>query len=196
MGGHPTVRYTFRGKPYEYDFRNMTQKNLETGKERKIRQPYGAVAPAKPLLPDGPMVVISVKPDQAGQTIEIKDPNNPGQKIPVSVPPTAQPGAKLAVPVPKKGETPAKVVEKQKNMSTGAKVAVGAGVAGLAVGGVVLGDHLSDGAVTDWATGVAAPAIAGAAADVGDWAGDAFADVGDWLGDAAEDVGDFVIDLF
>merc|ERR1711862_489280 len=123
-----------------------------------------------------------------------------------------------AVPVPEKGETPAQVAEKQKGMSTGAKVAVGAGVAGLAVGGVVLGDHLSDGAVTDWATGVAAPAVAGAAADVGDWAtgaaadvgdwsgdafgdvgdlaGDAFADVGDWLGDAAEDAGDFVFALF
>merc|ERR1719254_217532 len=85
----------------------------------------------------------------------------------------------MAVPVPDKGEDVASVQEKQKKYySTGAKVAMGTaavgGIAGLAVAGCILGDHLSGGAVgeaigVDIAGGVAGAgeAISGAAADVG-----------------------------
>merc|ERR1719476_1259294 len=108
--------------------------------------------PASPLLPAGPMVVITVKKGQAGKEIEIYDPNNKGKKIKVNVPPGAKAGQKMAVPVP----------EKQKKHSTAAQLALGVGgmaaVGALAVGGVVLGDHLTGGhlGVADAAEGYAA----------------------------------------
>jgi len=171
------------------------------------------------------MVVLTVKPGQAGQTIDLDDPNNPGTKIKVNVPKGAKVGQKMAVPVPDKGETVEAVQEKQKGHSTTAKLAMGtagvAAVGGTAVGAVILGDHLTGGAVGD-AIGVdigaavadagtavegaaadAATAVEGAAADVGDWAagagediGDVAVDAADWLGDAAEDAGDFIMSLF
>lgn len=216
--GQPNAKFSLRGQHYEYNFTKMTQRNLGTKKERKIRPPPGMTAPKAPLLPKGAMVVITVRKGQAGKTIELNDPNNPGQKIQVNVPSGARPGQKMAVPVPDKGESVEKVQEKQKSHSTGAKLAMGtagvAAVAGLAVGGVILGDHLSGGAVGDAVgmdiggavadAGAAIESTAGdvaaaaevAAADVGDWAEGAVDDVGDWLGDAVEDAGDFIMDLF
>merc|ERR1719188_1607210 len=115
-------------------------------------------APAGPVLPSGPMTVISVRPGQAGQTIEINNPNNPGSKVQVVVPKNAKPGQKMAVPLPKKGESVADVQKKQKELSTGSKVARAAAatvaVGAVAVGGVVLGDHLAGGTLS--ADGVAA----------------------------------------
>jgi len=216
--GLPNAKFSLRGQHYEYSFTNMAQKNLGTNKERKIRPPQGMSAPTKPLLPAGPMVVIKVPPGSSGTTIEVDDPNNKGKKIQVNVPPGAKAGQKMAVPVPAKGETVEQVQEKQKKHSTAAKVAMGVGgvavVGGLAVGGVILGDHLSGGAVAeaagdafgDGAADAMAAATAwteGAAADVAEVAGDAgeaVVDFGedaiDWLGDAAEDAGQFVMDLF
>mmetsp|Transcript_3487 Transcript_3487/g.7605 ORF Transcript_3487/g.7605 Transcript_3487/m.7605 type:complete len:290 (-) Transcript_3487:386-1255(-) len=223
--GQPNAKFSLRGQHYEYNFTKMLQKNLGTKKEREIRPPPGLSAPQKPLLPKGSMVVLTVRKGQAGQTIELADPNNPGKKIQVNVPRGAKPGQKMAVPVPEKGETVEQVQEKQKSHSTGAKLAMGtaavAAVAGTAVGGVILGDHLSGGAVGD-AIGVdiggavaeAGAAVEGAAtdvaaaadpvlADVGEWAagagediGDVAVDAADWLGDAAEDAGDFIMSLF
>lgn len=216
--GQPNAKFSLRGQDYEYSFTRMVQKNLQSKKERKIRPPPGMTAPPAPLLPKGATVVLTVRPGQAGQTIEIKDPNNPGQKIQVNVPKGAKPGQKMAVPVPEKGESVEKVQEKQKGHSTGAKLAMGsagiAAVGGLAVGGVILGDHLSDGAVGE-AVGVdiggavaeAGGAIEGAATDVaaaaepiladaGTWVEGAAEDAGDWLGDAAEDAGEFIMSLF
>merc|ERR1719215_467077 len=101
------------------------------------------------------MTVIRVRPGQAGTMITIPDPNNPGQEIKVNVPKGAKAGSKMAVPVPAKGETVEAVREKQKKHGIAAKLAAGttavACVGVVAVGGVILGDHLSDGAVADFA---------------------------------------------
>jgi len=211
--GQPNAKFSLRGQKYEYNFRSMMQQNLNTGKDRKIRPPPGPRPPKQPLLPTGPMVIVTVREGQAGTMISVKDPNNAGKTVNVFVPPGAKPGQKMAVPIPEKGESVSAVQEKQKKhddekkkkggWSTGGKVAAtGAalvGVGAVGVGGVILGDHLAGGDMTseiaggvtdaaedvaDWATG--------AAEDVGDFAGDAV----DWLGEAAEDVGDFIVDLF
>jgi len=212
--GRPSCRFHLRGQDYEYSFQKMEQKNLGTKKTRKIRVPYGMTQPKSPLLPSGPMIVIQVPP--GGLTsLEVNDPNNAGRKILVALPPRAKAGSKLAVPVPAKGEDVKKVVERQRGMSTGAKVAAGAAAVGaLAVGGVVLGEHLTGGALSswaeaspeldaagDWAAGAAedvADWAAGAAdwageagGDAGDWAAGAVGDAGDWAAGAAEDVGDW-----
>lgn len=205
--GQKNVRYTFRDNTYEYDFKNMQQLNVNTRKRRDIRPPMGMRAPKAPLLPTGPMIVITVPRGSAGSVIEVNNPNNPGTKVQVFVPQGAKAGQKMAVPIPQKGETVESVQRKQQGMSTGAKVAagtVGVGVvAAAAVGGVVLGDHLAGGdmaetigeTVAEGATEVA-DAVEDAAPDVLDAVEDAAEDVADWLGDAAEDVGDFVMDLF
>lgn len=213
--GQPNARFKLRGQEYEYSFTDMRQRNLGTGKERKIRPPKGMKSPGNPLLPTGPMVVITVPPGSAGTTIEIPDPNNPGTKLHVNVPSGARPGQKMAVPVPETGQSVQDVQAKQKaHLCTGAKVAMGvggvamvAGVGGLAVGGVILGDHLSGGAVADAmgdafgggagdAMGAATDWSAGVVGDVPDFAGDAGGSAIDWLGDAAGDAGDFVMNLF
>merc|ERR1719361_928001 len=173
-------------------------------------------APASPLIPKGPMTIYTVKKGEPGRTIKIKDPNNPGNTVQVNVPAGAKPGQKMAVPMPDKGESIQDVQKKQKSYSTGAKIATGtagvAAVGGLAVGGVILGDHLTGGTlgvadaaadaahvVADGATD-AAEAVAdwapGAAEAAGDWVEGAAEDVGDWLGDAADDTGDFIMNLF
>jgi len=216
--GQRNAKFSLRGQQYEYSFANMMQKNLGTGKAREIRPPRGMTAPQAPLLPSGPMVVIKVPKGSAGKTITVDDPNNPGQKVQVNVPQGAKAGQKMAVPVPEKGETTADVQKKQRGHSTAAKIAMGVGacgaISGLAVGGVILGDHLSGGAVAEAIGGAfgegAGEAMADATAwtaeavgDAGDWFEGAGADIGeaaedavDWLGDAAEDAGDFVMSLF
>ena len=37
--GHPLCKFSLRGASYECDFKRMVQKNLDSGKERKIRPP-------------------------------------------------------------------------------------------------------------------------------------------------------------
>jgi len=221
--GHPNCKFHLRGQKYEYNFTSMKQKNLGTHKEREIRPPRGFKAPKMPLLPTGPMTVLTVRPGQPGTTIEIKDPNNKNQTIQVNVPSGSKPGQKMAVPLPEPGSTVQEVQRKQKEHSTGAKLAMGtagiAAVGGIAVGGVILGDHLTGGTLgvseaaadvaesaVDWVEGAVedAPAFVdaavdwteGAAEDAGEWIEGAVEDAGDWLGDAAEDTGDFVMSLF
>jgi hypothetical protein len=221
--GHPNCKFHFRGQNYEYSFTTMAQKNLGTKKEREIRPPRGFKAPKNPLLPPGPMTVLTVRPGQPGTTIELPDPQNKGNTIQVNVPSGAKPGQKMAVPLPEPGSTVQEVQKKQKEHSTGAKLAMGtagiAAVTGLAVGGVILGDHLTGGTLgvseaaadmaadaVDWAEGAVedAPATVdavaewteGAAEDAGEWIEGATEDAGDWLGDAAEDTGDFIMSLF
>merc|ERR1712187_443767 len=190
---------------YEYNFRKMKQYNKDTGKERDIRPPPGLRQPRQELLPFGPMTIITVGTGQPGTAIQVNDPNNPGQKITVYVPPTAKPGQKMAVPIPQKGETLEKVQAKQKKhdeekqkkaksegWSTGAKVAAGGaalvGIGAVGVGGVILGDHLAGGDMaTDMGDGIV---------DAGEAVGDVAEDAGEWLGDAGGDVGDFIMDLF
>merc|ERR1740138_387425 len=98
--GHPNCKFHLRGQNYEYNFTSMTQNNLGTHKEREIRPPRGFKAPKMPLLPAGPMTVLTVRPGQPGTTIEIKDPNNKGKTMQVNVPSGAKPGQKMAVPLP------------------------------------------------------------------------------------------------
>eukprot|EP00416_Gambierdiscus_australes_P018466 CAMPEP_0171058340 /NCGR_PEP_ID=MMETSP0766_2-20121228/2443_1 /TAXON_ID=439317 /ORGANISM="Gambierdiscus australes, Strain CAWD 149" /LENGTH=305 /DNA_ID=CAMNT_0011513609 /DNA_START=57 /DNA_END=970 /DNA_ORIENTATION=- len=210
--GQPNAKFSLRGHDYEYNFKEMVQRNLASNKERKIRPPQGMPAPKQPLLPSGPMVVIKVPPGSPGTTIEIPDPNNPGRKLGVNVPRSAKVGQKMAVPVPKAGESIESVQDaqaKQQGHSTLLKVAVGAGsvaaVAGLAVGGVILGDHLSGGAVADAAASAlgdgagdamaAATAFAaGAADDLTGLAADAGGDAAALAGDMATGVGDAAAD--
>merc|ERR1719330_2243395 len=146
--------------------------------------------PARPLLPPGPTVVVTV-PDPWAPSMEVNDPNNPGNVVTVAIPPNARPGMRLAVPVPGKGEDPGAPAQRQQGWSTGTKMAAGAAAVGaLAVGGVVLGEHLSGGALSAWgeeAAGDVGEAIAGT--DAGAAVIDAAGDVGDWAGDAAADVG-------
>lgn len=201
--GRPSCRFHLRGQDYEYSFEKKEQTNLGTKKTRTIRPPYGMTQPRSPLLPSGPMIVIQVPPGGL-RSLEVNDPNNAGRKILVALPPHAKAGSRLAVPVPVKGEDVKKVVERQRGMSTGAKVAAGAAAIGaLAVGGVVLGEHLTGGALSSWAE--ASPELdaagdwaAGAAEDVADWAagaadwaGEAAGDAGDWTAGAVGDVGDW-----
>jgi len=216
--GQPNCRFSLRGQSYEYNFASMKQVNQGSGKQRDIRVPRGMTAPSKPLLPAGPMTVIKVRRGQAGKMIVIDDPNNPGRKLKVNVPKGAKTGQRMAVPVPEKGESLQDVQKKQKSHSLAARLAMGtAGVAAmgaLAVGGVILGDHLSGGAVSDGigdafgdgagdAVADATAWVEGAVADFPEWiegVGEDIVDAGeaavDWLGDAAEDTGDFITSLF
>merc|ERR1740121_993914 len=221
--GQKNCKYQLRGESYEYSFSSMTQSNLGTKKVRDIRPPRNMPQPSAPLLPAGPMVVLTVKKGQAGKEIEIDDPNNKGKKIKVNVPPGAKVGQKMAVPVPAQGESVESVSKKQKEHSAAAKLVLGAGgiaaVGAFAVGSVVLGDHLTGGHlgavdaaegyaedVADWAPGAAEDAADWAEVameDAVDWLEGAADDVGewaedavDWLEGAADDVGDFVTSLF
>jgi len=206
---------------------NYKQINVDTGKGRNIRPPPGYPPPPKaPLLPTGPMIILVVKAGQAGTMIQVADPNNPGQTIPVYVPKDAKVGAKMAIPIPAKGESVSDVQAKQQKhqaetkgkWSTGGKIAASGAalvaVGAVGVGGVILGDHLAGGDLAetigetaadwaedagDWVVGAGediGDALAPIGEDVGDWLGDAGEDAIDWLGDAGEDIGDFIIDLF
>mmetsp|Transcript_53279 Transcript_53279/g.127094 ORF Transcript_53279/g.127094 Transcript_53279/m.127094 type:complete len:284 (+) Transcript_53279:65-916(+) len=214
--GQPNCRFKLRGSRYEYNFKKMSQINLDTGKEREIRPPPGMKPPKDALLPAGPMIVINVQKGQPGTCIHVDDPKNPGQKIQVAVPKNAKVGSKLAVPLPGEGETVQEVMKKQEGMSAGGKVALaGAGLIGVgavAVGGIVLGDYLTGGDMgTEEMAADAGDAIVDAAEDVGEWAegagetiadaaeefaDGAGADIVDWLADAGDTIGDVVMDLF
>jgi len=214
MMGHENARFHLREQDYEYNFKSMKQRNTKSQKQREIRPPLGLRPPKKPLLPQGPMTIITVREGQAGTLVDIKDPMNPGKIVKVYVPPHARPGQKLAVPIPQQGEDAAAVQRKQqkhdaqhgiktaqKSWSTGGKVAAGgaavmaAGAVG--VGGVILGDYLAGGemAETIGAAAVdAGEAVADAATDavgaVEDWAPGALDDIGG----AFEDAGDWLVD--
>jgi len=216
MTGSKNAKFHLRGQNYEYNFKKMIQKNKDTKKERQIRPPLkGPKPPKKPLLPTGPMTIITVRAGQPGTVISVPDKNNPGQNVQVFVPKHAKPGSKLLVPLPNKGETVEAVQKKQEEhdkeqgtktgWSTGGAVAAtgaaGVGIAAVGVGGVILGDHLAGGEMaatigaaavdaSEWATDAADPALDAA----GDWATGAAADVGDWAAGAGDDVADWAGD--
>jgi len=217
MIGQKNCKFHLRGQTYEYNFKKMIQNNKDTGKHRKIRPPYiGPQPPAKPLLPQGPMIIVVVKAGQAGTMIDVPNPNCPGQMIQVFVPAHAKPGAKMAIPIPAEGESVETVQKKQQkhdkdtgtktsSWSSGAKMAAGgaavAGIAAVGVGGVILGDHLAGGDMADSIGSAAVDAGetigdgASTAADaVGDWAPGAAEDAGDWISGAADDAGDWTAD--
>merc|ERR1719410_2540085 len=159
------------------------------------------------------MIVVQVPRGggSANKYMQIADPNNPGRKITVAIPPHAKQGSRMAVPCPEPGEDMSKVVQRQndclkadKGWGAGAKMAAGmAGVGALAVGGVVLGEHLSGGALSSWAEqspelDAAGEWAAGAAAGASEWAASAWDAAGEWAEGAGEwaegaagDIGDW-----
>merc|ERR1712118_55860 len=179
----------------------MVQVNTDTRKERQIRAPRNWRAPSKPLVPAGPTTVVTVPSGSPGKTIQVPHPGVKGAFISVNVPRSAKPGQAMLVPVPAEAAstaTGASVKADKKSSgswSTGAKVAAGTagvvGAAGLAVGGVVLADHIGEHGVD-----ATVDAIGDSLEDAGEAIGDFAVDAGEFIVDAAEDVGDFVMDLF
>jgi len=195
MAGFPHAKFTLRGQNYTYDFGRMVQVNRDSGKERKIRQPKKWTQPSKPLVPAGPTTVVTVPKGSPGKTIQVPHPGVKGAFISVNVPASAKAGQAMLVPVPPTAPTGAPVRSSGGGWSTGGKVAAGtaafAGVAGAAVGGVILGEHIAEHGF-DATVDAAHEGIVDAAEAGGDFA----ADAGDFIVDAADDVGDFVMDLF
>jgi len=189
MAGFPHAKFTLRGQNYSYDFGRMVQVNRDSGKERKIRQPKKWTQPSKPLVPAGPTTVVTVPKGSPGKTIQVPHPGVKGAFISVNVPASAKAGQAMLVPVP---ATAAPAVDGSSGgWSTGGKVAAIAGVAGAAVGGAILGEHIAEHGL-DATVDAAEDGIVDAAEVVGDFAVDA----GEFIVDTAEDVGDFVMDLF
>jgi hypothetical protein len=195
---------------YSFFFKKgkMTQKNLKSGNIREMRAPMGMIPPAQAMLPTGDMIFITVKPEHVGKdVIEVPNPRKKGEMIKVSLPKKVRAGQKIAIPIPGEGESVDDVAKRQQShnnaMTTGSKVAVGAGVvaatgAGV-VGGVILGDHLAGGTLAEDVADVAVDVADDAgdfALDAADAIGDFAEDVGDWLGDAGEDVGDWICSIF
>merc|ERR1712232_718090 len=144
----------------------------------------GWKAPAKPIMPAGKTTVVNVPRGAAGTTIQVPYPGKPGAFIAVNVPKSAKAGQAMLVPVPdtatyaasKSGhDSAATASATREGWSTGGKVAAGTaavvGVGAAAVGGAILGDHITEHGV------------------------DATVDtVGDGLTDAGEAIGDFAVD--
>lgn len=220
MTGHNKAKYSIRGgQAYEYDFGRMKQKNVESGKERDIRAPYGMKPPGKPIVPSGPTMVVKVPPGGPGTVIQVPHPKNKSLNIAVEVPKTARVGAAMIVPVPPIPEggggayTPGGAVptpmpsggggaaappapdKKKGDLTAGEKAGFAVGgaalIGGMAVAGAVIGDAAADGAF-DGAIAGAGDALGDAGGVLGDAAGDA----GDWLMDVGADAGDFIMDLF
>jgi len=201
MAGFPFAKFTLRGQNYTYDFRRMVQVNRDSGKERKIRQPKNWRPPAQPLVPAGPTTVINVPRGSPGTIIQVPHPRVKGAFISVNVPASAKPGQAMLVPVPSAaavgsvGSAAPVAAGSGGRWSTGGKVAAGtaamAGVAGAAVGGAILGEHIAEHGF-DATVDTAGDGIVDAAEATADFAVDA----GEFIVDAAEDVGDFVMDLF
>lgn len=226
--GHGSASFSVKNKQgewekYNFQFKNrknMTQTNSSTGNQRRMRPPPGMFPPAKSMLPPCEMMFITLTKEQAGKsTIQVIDPRDPNHKpMTVAIPSKAKAGQKIAVPLPGEGETCEDVAKRQikhnQGLSAGAKVAIGTGIvaAGGAavVGGVILGDHLAGGTMTETIAETAVDVgediadfavdagehIADFAVDAGEAIGDFAEDVGDWLGDAAEDTGDWICSIF
>jgi hypothetical protein len=203
MAGFPNAKFRLRRQHYLYDFKKMVQLNIDSGKERQIRQPKKWKAPSKPLVPAGPTTVVSVPEGSPGTTVQVPHPRAKGAFISVNVPAAARPGQAMLVPVPAvpaevavaAADIPTPARGDRGSWSTGAKVAAGtagvAGVFGAAVGGVILGEHIAEHGL-DATVDAVGDGIVDAAEATEDFAVDA----GEFIVDAAEDVGDFVMDLF
>lgn len=221
LAGFPNAKYKLRGQQYAIDFKEMTQKNLGSGKGRSIRPPYKWKPPSAPIVPKGPTTCVKVPEGSPGTTIQVPHPQAKGAFISVDVPASAKVGQAMLVPVPEVPSAPPAAPEpaapaappadvpeaKEKSgYSTGAKVAMGAAgvaaVGGLAVAGAVLGEHIAedgwDATMADLgdAVGAAGETVADAAEDAGAAIADGAEAAVDWTGDAAEAAGDFIMDLF
>jgi len=146
MAGFPTAKFCLRGQSYMYDFGKMKQVNIDSGKERSIRQPRRWKAPSKPLVPAGPTTVITVPAGSPGTTIQVPHPRAKGSFISVHVPASAKAGQAMLVPVPSHAPTtksskptsvpkatgttiPAAAHGTRDSWSTGGKVAAGTAAA-------------------------------------------------------------------
>jgi len=211
MAGFPNARFKHRGQNYMYDFRKMVQLNTDSGKSRSLRQPRKWRPPAKPLVPAGPTTVVNVPRGSAGTTIQVPHPRIKGAFISVNVPASAKAGQAMLVPVPPADAVAAATGSpapsaKGSSWTTGGIVAAGtvavAGVAGVAVGGAILGSHIAehglDATVDAAGEGIAdaAEATADFAVDAAEATADFAVEAGEFIVDAAEDMGDFVMDLF
>jgi hypothetical protein len=215
MAGFPTAKFRLRGQKYTYDFRRMVQVNMDSQKERAIQQPRNWKQPAKPLVPPGPTTVITVPEGAPGTTIQVPHPRAKGAFISVKVPKSAKAGQAMLVPVPQDVPAAARSAPVKKHVrtasrvssppvaaasgggewSTGGKVVAGAagvlGVGGVAVGGVVLGEHIADHGLD-----ATVEAVGDGIEDAAEVTEEFFVDAGEFIVDAGEDVGDFVMDLF
>merc|ERR1711912_207482 len=205
MAGFPNARFSLRGQKYEYDFRNMMQTNVGTGKSRAIRAPNRWKAPKKPLVPPGKTTVVNVPRGAPGTTIQVPYPGMPGAFIAVNVPKSAKPGQAMLVPVPEcpadasAATSEARAVKSSSSRSggwsTGGKVVAGTaavvGVGAAAVGGAILGEHIAEHGVE-----ATLEAAGDGLADAGEAIEDFAVDAGEFIVDAAEDAGDFIMDLF
>merc|ERR1719221_2089355 len=81
----------------------MTQRNLGSGKERKIRAPHKWKSPELPIAAKGKTEFEKVPPGSAGKVVYVKPPEHKGQKFPVAVPASAGTGGgAMLVTVPEK----------------------------------------------------------------------------------------------
>jgi hypothetical protein len=220
MAGFPTAKFHLRGQNYVYDFSKMTQLNVGSSKERKIRQPMKWKPPAKPLVPAGPTTVINVTPGSPGTTIQVPHPRVKGAVISVNVPASAKPGQAMLVPVPTgavvsatgghghKASAGKPVSDKSltAKLSTaspsesadarsgGSSWSTGAKVAGGTAAVLGVGGVAVGGAILG--EHIADHGLDATAEAAGDGIEDFAVDAGEFVVDAAEDVGDFVMDLF
>lgn len=191
MSGFPNAKFHLRGHDYEYNFRRMVQKNRGTGKERTIRPPMRMKPPPKPLVPEGPMFFVKVRPGQAGKKIQVPHPKDRSVNMTVVVPRNAKPGQEMLVPIPELCKRSVAPVAGEKGGHSGGKVVAGVVGAGLIVVGAIL--YLDEDAqeaaadIGEWEE---------AAAEIGEWIPDAGADAGDWIVEAGDSAGGFVMDLF
>jgi len=208
MAGFSYAKFQLRGQSYSYDFRRMVQTNRDSGKERSIRKPLRWQAPSKPIVPAGPTTVISVPKGSPGTTIQVPHPQKKGMFISVRVPASAKPGQAMLVPLPaearpsdaRASESACRASSESDSASkkssagswgTGGKVAAVAAVAGAAVGGAILGEHIAEHGFDATMDGIG-DGLAAAGEETADFAVDA----GEFIVDATEDLGDFVMELF
>lgn len=221
--GFKQCRYELRGQKYEYKFDAMKQLNVESGRQRDIREPYGWKQPSKPLVPPGKTMTIRVPEGRVGKAVKVPHPEDKSVLFTVTIPSKAKVGQEILVSVPsledaragmEAGDAAAVAAagdpsKKAGGWSTGAKV--GAGMAGAVVlgagvvAGVMIAEHGAEGAADiagDFAAD-AGGAIADGAGDLADGAADLAADIGadefaadaaSALADGAGDAGDFVCD--
>lgn len=117
MSGSRKARYNFRGQDYEYDFAQMLQKNADSGKERRIRPPYGLKPPPAPRMkkPGPTMMVVVPVGGMPGAPMTVPHPQNKAVQLRVVIPPGASPGSTLLVPVPELNQNQQPMMQPQQN---------------------------------------------------------------------------------
>jgi len=219
MSGSKQAKYQHRGQNYQYDFSDMQQINLASGKRRKIRAPPNLKPPSAPLVPPGPTMMVTVPPGAtAGAMLEVPHPMNKTVRLQVAVPAGAQAGSTLLVPVPNlppgattpapgaapPADTPSAPPADQQQDQTGdnnpykaapvsTAAGVGAGVAGLglAAGAGAIGYAAATGGLDG-----AGDAIVGAAGDIGSAVGNVdLGTIGGVAMDGVDSIGDALGDF-